>query len=193
MNLERLHAGTLSATTQVAAELFPWEHEHQVALPASIKPEDYMDFYRTRGLASVRCWTAIEQDRVCGIASLYEYSVRREELWLAWFGLKNVARGCGAGARFLDTVIEQAVYEGRRALRLWTTDEAEYQAAVRLYLRKGFVPEEAEALPGETWKTWVFSLGLNGQQVMPWSKLPDHGELCGREAPVCGATFSLAA
>ena len=187
MNLEPLGIETLTATQQVAAEMFPWEHEHQVALPASIRPHAYRDFYEQRRLESVRCWTALESGSVCGMATLYAYERQRDEAWLAWFGLKSAVRGRGAGAAFLDWVISTARDEGRRVLRLWTTDEAEYAAAVRLYVRRGFVPELCDPLPGENWKTLVFTLGLDGRVPMPWSTVSGRGELCGREAPVAHA------
>jgi len=187
MNLEPLSTDTLAATRQVAAELFPWEHEHQEALPASLDPMTHVGFYRSRDLESVRCWTAMEAGSVRGMATLYGYQARKEELWLAWFGLKSVQRGSGCGKKFLDWIVAQARDEGRKVLRLWTTDESEYAAAVRLYQKHGFVPELAPALPGETWKTWVFSLGLDGRVALPWALVPNHGELCGREAPAVNA------
>jgi GNAT superfamily N-acetyltransferase len=183
MNLEPLHAETLRATQQVAAELFPWEHEHQEALPASLCPRDYHGFYLSRGLDSVRCWTALSGATVGGMAMLYSYQARRDELWLAWFGLKAGVRGKGTGARFLDWVISQARNEGRKALRLWTTDEDEYKAAINLYTRRGFSAEITAPLPGESWNTLVFSLGLDGRAPTSWASIPNHGELCGREMP----------
>ncbi len=187
MNLEPLAPETLKATQLVAAEMFPWEHEHQVALPAAVAPQAYRNFYEQRRLDSVRCWTALEAGGVCGMATLYAYERQREETWLAWFGLKSSVRGRGAGSAFLDWVISVARGEGRRVLRLWTTDEPEYAAAVRLYMRRGFVPELCDPLPGESWKTLVFSLGLDGREAMPWATVPARGELCGREAPVAHA------
>lgn len=183
MNLEPLRADTLRATQQVAAELFPWEHEHQDALPASLAPAEHAAFFQQRGLDSVRCWTALNDGSVGGMATLYGYKAQPDELWLAWFGLKSSARGNGAGARLLDWVIELAKSERRRVLRLWTTDEAEYDTAVRLYTRRGFCPEITPALPLETWNTLVFSLGLNGQRPQPWATVQNRGELCGRELP----------
>lgn len=187
MNLEPLHADTLRATQQVAADLFPWEHEHQEALPASLTPHSYQRFYESRGLESVRCWTAMQAGAVGGMAMLYGYQEQRDELWLAWFGLKASVRGSGSGSKFLDWVVSLARNEGRKVLRLWTTDEAEYRAAVKLYTRRGFIPEMTAPLAGENWGTLVFSLGLDGRVPTPWSAQPNRRELCGRELPQANA------
>lgn len=188
MNFQPLNSERLAATQAVAAELFPWEHEHQVALSAAVCPADYAGFYAERRLASVRCWTVhLGAGPVSGLATLYGYRAQPHELWLAWFGLVESARGLGKGAKLLDWLIAAARAEGRQTLRLWTTDEAEYARATELYRRRGFTAEEHPALPGEEWKTFVFSLGLNGVTPMPWSAVPDRGELCGREAPALAA------
>ena len=183
MNMQSLSRETLSVAQEVAVELFPWEHEHQLALSASLDPVGHDAFYRERGLESVRCWTPVEAGRVGGLAMLYAYRARREELWLAWFGLRSMLRGCGAGNRTLEWLVAQARSEGREMMRLWTTDEAEYASAVSLYRRHGFVAETVPALAGENWRTWVFTLMLNGKAVVPWSAVAGRGELCGREAP----------
>jgi len=117
------------------------------------------------------------------MAMLYGYRAQMDEVWLAWFGLSPFARGCGAGALLLDRVITDARKEGRRVMRLWTTDESEYTAAVRMYMRRGFRGEIATPLPGETWNTMVYSLGLDGQIPMPWASVRNRGELCGRVVP----------
>lgn len=191
MKLQPLQAETLLATQQVAAELFPWEHEHQLALPAALHPQRHAAFFAERGLASVRCWTmrpavgAVAE--VAGLATLYGYQAQPEELWLAWFGITPRVRGRGIGSRLLDWVIQQARNEGRRTLRLWTTDEAEYAAAVGLYTQRGFKSELAPALPGEDWRTLVLSLGLDGRDAVSWAAVPGRRELCGREAPTLHA------
>lgn len=184
MNFQPLAVHNLADTQQVAAELFPWEHEHQAALPAAITPDAHVGFYATRRLATVRCWTAhVGKGPVCGLATLYGYRAQPDELWLAWFGLMPCARGMGGGAKFLDWLIGAMKREGRHTLRLWTTDEPEYVRATQLYTRRGFVAEEYPALPGEEWRTHVFSLGLDGHAPIPWSSVLDRGELCGRVLP----------
>jgi GNAT superfamily N-acetyltransferase len=183
MNLEPLNADTLYATQYVAAELFPWEREHQEALAASLSPQTHTEFYDSRDLHSVRCWTAMGQGSVEGMAMLYGYRAQMDEAWLAWYGLCPSARGRGAGSILLDGIISKAREEGRQVLRLWTTDESEYEAAVRMYRRRGFRPEITTPLPGETWNTMVFSLGLYGQIPQAWSSMRNRRELCGREVP----------
>ena len=179
-----LQAETLAATQQVAVDLFPWEHEHQLALAAAQAPAAHAGFYSERGLESVRCWTThLTGGPVSGMAMLWGYRAQPEELWLAWFGLLPAVRGRGAGTKLLDWLIAFARAEGRRTLRLWTTDEAEYTTAMGLYTRRGFMAERHPPLPGENWNTLVFSLGLDGRVPMPWSDVPRRGELCGREAP----------
>lgn len=184
MNFQPLTSERLSATQSVAAELFPWEREHETALAAAVDPQQHLTFFLDRRLASVRCWTALDPaGAVCGLGTLYGYTAQPEELWLAWFGLTASARGNGAGALMLDWLIARAKHDGHRTLRLWTTDEAEYSRATQLYLRRGFAVEDHPALPGEDWRTLVFSLGLDGSRPQPWSAIADRGELCGREVP----------
>jgi GNAT superfamily N-acetyltransferase len=188
MNFQPLDGEHLAATQQVAAELFPWEREHQAALHAAVDPARHRSFFAAHRLESVRCWSVhLEHGPVCGLATLYGYAAQPHELWLAWFGLLPTARGHGGGGQLLDWLIGSARAEGRRTLRLWTTDEAEYERATQLYLHRGFVAEEHPALPGEDWRTLVFSLGLNGQPAIPWSAVLDRGELCGREQPQVAA------
>lgn len=188
MNFQPLEAAHLAATRRVAAELFPWEHEHEQALVALVDPAARVRFFAEHRLASVRCWTVhIGSGGICGLAMLYGYLAQPDELWLAWFGLLPEARGTGHGAKLLDWLIASARAEKRRTLRLWTTDEPEYARAVQLYTRRGFVAESYPALPGEDWHTFVFSLGLDGQKPIPWSAVMERGELCGREMPVVAA------
>jgi len=183
MNLVPLMPDTLVETQQLAAELFPWEHEHQTALNAAVAPSSHAPFLRDRGLASVRFWTSIQFGRVAGLAGLYNYIAQPEETWLAWYGLQADARGRGKGAELLDWVIAEARAEQKRVLRLWTTNEDEYAKAICLYRARGFRNETWSALPGETWETLVLSLGLDGQEPTSWAERSPHSELCGREAP----------
>ncbi|MFT3783055.1 MAG: GNAT family N-acetyltransferase [Nibricoccus sp.] len=183
MNLVPLMPDTLVETQQLAAELFPWEHEHQVALAAAVAPASHADFYRHHHLSSLQIWTTLKAGRVVGLASLYNYVGQPEETWLAWYGLHPSARGKGEGLALLDSVIEQAKTEHKHVLRLWTTDEPEYQKAISLYTSHGFHREPWPALPGETWHTQVFSLGLDGHAAAPLALMHPNAELCGREAP----------
>jgi GNAT superfamily N-acetyltransferase len=179
-----LQAETLAATQQVAVELFPWEHEHQLALPAALDPVAHAGYYSDRGLESVRCWTAqLMGGPVSGMAMLWGYRAHPDEVWLAWFGLLPAVRGHGAGTKMLDWLIALSRAEGRRTLRLWTTNEAEYRTAMGLYTRRGFTAEQHPPLPGEDWSTLVFSLGLDGHVPTPWSEMSNRSELCGRESP----------
>ena len=188
MHLEPLATATLAATQQVAAALFPWEQEHTEALAASLAPDAHAAFFATRRLASVRCWTAhLGASPVLGLATLYGYRAQPDELWLAWFGLVPAARGQRGGAKLLDWLIAHARAEGRRTLRLWTTDEPEYDAALRLYASRGFTAEDHPALPGETWRTLVLSRSLHHIPAIPWSAVLDRSELCGRLAPFAPA------
>jgi N-acetylglutamate synthase-like GNAT family acetyltransferase len=187
MNFVPLMPDTLVETQQLAAELFPWEHEHQTALSAAVAPASHTKFYRDHQLAAVQFWTPMQLGRVAGLAGLYHYSAQPDEAWLAWYGLHSSARGHGKGAALLDWIIAEAAAKHKRTLRLWTTDEAEYAKAMDLYTAHGFRREHWSALPGETWNTYVFSLGLNGHEPLPWAQCTPQGELCGREAPQLAA------
>jgi GNAT superfamily N-acetyltransferase len=187
MQLVPLMPDTLVETQHLAAELFPWEHEHQSSLLAAVAPGVHAAFLRDRGLASVRFWTSIQDGRVAGLAGLYNYAAQPDETWLAWYGLQVDARGRGKGAELLDWVIAEARAEQKRVLRLWTTDEEEYAKAIALYRARGFRSEAWNALPGETWQTLVLSLGLDGSEATTWAQRSPHGELCGREAPQLAA------
>jgi GNAT superfamily N-acetyltransferase len=187
MNLQALEPEQLLATQRIAALLFPWESEHQEALAAVIYPTVRDAFLHRHSLHSVRCWTTKSGHDVAGFASVYGYTAQPDELWLAWFGLRPEFRGRGAGAELLDAVIALAEREGRETLRLWTTDEEEYATAIRLYLRRGFVPEVCAPMPGETWRTEVFSLALRGGRPRLWADVPQRPALCGREEPLVAA------
>lgn len=187
MKIEELSPATLDEARRVTAELFPWEDEHRTALAAAVEPEAYGAFLGARRLARVRFWTAVFDGHVVGIAGLYDYRDMPTETWLSWLGLLPVMRGHGHGARLLDWIIRAAREEGRSVLRLWTTDEEEYQSAIQLYARRGFRAEEYPRLPEETWCTWVMSLGLNGTTPIPWLSFKDRPELCGRTVTAAAA------
>jgi len=187
MNLVPLMPDTLVETQRLAAELFPWEREHQLALAATVAPASHVAFYRDRQLSAVQFWTPLQSGSVAGLAGLYHYTAQPEEAWLAWYGLHSTARGQGRGAELLSWIIAEAAAEHKHTLRLWTTDEAEYAKAMDLYLARGFHRELWPALPGETWHTYVLSLGLDGHEPLPWSQRSPHAELCGREAPQLAA------
>jgi len=187
MKIEELRLAELDETRRVIAELFPWEDEHQTALATSLEPEAHGAFLVERRLERIRFWIARFDNRVVGVAGLYDYRGMPSETWLSWFGLLPVMRGHGQGARLLDWIIQLVRQEGRAVLRLWTTDEEEYAAATRLYLKRGFAVEEYPVLPGEDWRTLVMSLGLNGTTPIPWLSIRDRPELCGRMIPVAAS------
>ncbi len=187
MKIEPLQPALLVDTAQVAAELFPWETEHQIALQAALFPEVHAEFLASRRLARARFWAARFNGRVVGLAGLYDYRGMPSETWLSWFGLVPAVRGHGFGSRLLDYVIVSIRNEGRAVLRLWTTVEDEYLTAIRLYEKRGFSTEEYPPLPGEDWRTLVMSLGLNGTTPIPWLSLSDRPPLCGRVTPPAAA------
>lgn len=183
MKLVPLMPDTLVETQKLAAELFPWEHEHQTALAAAVAPASHPTFLADRQLAAVEFWTPLHENRAAGLAGLYHYAAQPDEAWLAWYGLHPSARGRGQGAQLLNWIIAHATAQKKRTLRLWTTDEAEYARALALYQARGFRTEDWPALPGETWHTLVLSLSLDGHEPLPWARLHPQGELCGRETP----------
>jgi GNAT superfamily N-acetyltransferase len=187
MKIEQLQPTALDEACRVAAELFPWETDHQTALAATLAPEMHSGFMNERHLERVRFWTANFNGHVVGIAGLYDYRNMPTETWLSWYGLLPVVRGQGHGGRLLDSVIGAVRNEGRAVLRLWTTIEDEYSTAIRLYEKRGFIAEECPALPGEDWRTIVMSLGLTGTTPIPWLSIADRPELGGRVIPLATA------
>jgi GNAT superfamily N-acetyltransferase len=187
MKIELLHPALLAETAHVAAELFPWETDHQTALAAALVPETHAEFLASRRLERARFWVATFNGRVVGLAGLYDYRGMASETWLSWYGLLPVVRGQGFGGRLLDRVIASTREEGRAVLRLWTTVEDEYRVAIRLYEKRGFTTEEYPALPGEDWRTLVMSLGLNGTTPIPWLSIADRPALGGRMTPSAAA------
>jgi GNAT superfamily N-acetyltransferase len=187
MKIEPLQPSALDDARKVAAELFPWETDHHTALGAALFPEAHSEFMSPRRLAAARFWTARVDGRVAGLAGLYDYTGMPTETWLSWFGLLPVARGRGHGGKLLDWIIHTVHEDGRSVLRLWTTVEDEYRTAIRLYQQRGFIAEEYPALPGESWRTIVMSLGLNGTTPIPWLSISDRPELGGRIIPAAAA------
>jgi len=187
MKIEPLHSALLADTAHVAAELFPWETEHQLALEAALYPEAHAEFLSSRRLERARFWAARFNGRVVGLAGLYDYRGMPTETWLSWYGLVPEVRGHGFGGRLLDWVVASVREEGHAVLRLWTTVEDEYTVAIKLYEKRGFTTEECPALPGEDWRTLVMSLGLNGTTPIPWLSLSDRPPLCGRVTPPAAA------
>lgn len=181
--IQPLTEASLLEAQALAARLFPWEDEHQAALATAVAGHDATGFLTGRGLHQVRVWCMMNENRVVGLASLYEYRSAPDEVWLAWFGLSPDVRGLGLGSKFLDRIITLARSEQKAVLRLWTTIEDEYAAALQLYARRGFRPEIQPALPGETWQTVVCSLALQGGISRPWRDTLNGAHLCGRVVP----------
>lgn len=180
MHVHALTHERLAPAQRLAAELFTWEAEHQHALHAAVAPSECEPFLDERKLQRVRAWVTEDDAGVDGLVCFYDYWDDTHEVWLAWFGVAPRARGAGRGTALLDWAIETARAERKTVLRLWTTMEEEYTAALRLYARRGFRPEVQPPLPGEEWQTVVFSLSLDGSAVPAVGSNHTGTLLCGR-------------
>jgi ribosomal protein S18 acetylase RimI-like enzyme len=116
------------------------------------EPEELSDFWLPKslefrrqaklefgGVKRLGYHVAVEGRKVIGIIGLYCMDEdSHEAYWIGWFCVNPAFRGRGLGSKLLDLAIKNTKADGKRFLRLYTSDDPNESAAQRLYEKKGF-------------------------------------------------------
>jgi ribosomal protein S18 acetylase RimI-like enzyme len=112
------------------------------ARPVSIDPKVEMN---------ARYWLAVDKKgNVLGTTGLYETSKDQSEAaWLGWMSVRPTYRGQGIGGRLMEFSINQARADGKKYLRLYTSNATGEKTAQGLYKKLGLevVGSEPHPLP----------------------------------------------
>jgi len=104
---------------------------------------------RLGGLSALSgMWIAVnEAGDVCGTTGFYTCTKDEDEAyWLSWFCVCPTQRGQGLGKRLLEFSIDKARADGKKFLRLYTSDDDNEAEAQGLYEKYGFVVTKEEKL-----------------------------------------------
>jgi GNAT superfamily N-acetyltransferase len=109
-------------------------------LKASLKPEINKELYLEFDIMSLKYWVALDtNNRVFGIIGLYTLSYdEKEAYWLGWYCVDPKSRGKGVGKLLLNFVISKAKKDGKKWLRLYTSNEPNERRANEIYDKLGF-------------------------------------------------------
>lgn len=85
-------------------------------------------------------WVYLKGKKVIGIIGLYEYGPSAKTVsWLGWFCVDPAFRKRGIGSELLEYAISKAKAAGKKALKLYTTDDPNEADAQKLYEKYGLV------------------------------------------------------
>jgi putative acetyltransferase len=106
-------------------------------------PAGHVFAFDVSGLKSpdVTVWSVWEAERICGLGALRQFDDDAGEIKSMRTHPDQLRRG--VATRLLDHIITEARRRGLALLSLETGSGPAFEAAVRLYRRRGFVPCEA--------------------------------------------------
>jgi len=134
---------TLQATMDLLLDVFetpPDDFDYPPKwLPAALEPEKHKKLLKDFGNNYYKVWVALDGGKVIGVTGLYATKWDIEEAyWLAWFAVSKKDRGKGVGRKLLEFCIDKAKRDGKKYLRLYTSDGDVEKDAQRLYEKHGF-------------------------------------------------------
>ena len=119
---------------------------------------DYVDDH-------VRYYLAKKDDKIVGITGIYYYDLN--SAWIAWYGILKKYRKQGLGRELLRSTTNLAASMGFKCIRLYT-DFIDYQNAIHLYEKEGFVGEKytSEKL---AYDCRIYSKSLTDDNIQLWN------------------------
>ena len=90
-------------------------------------------------------WVALEKEEVVGIVGLYQPKEDSESYWLGWYAVHPDRRKKGIGKKLLTFAIEKTKRDGKKSLKLYTSDSPKERIAQTVYEKMGF--EEIDRYP----------------------------------------------
>jgi len=85
-------------------------------------------------------WIALDDNgNICGTTGIYTKNKdKHEAFWLSWFCVAKEMRGQGIGKLLIEFTTNIAEEQGKKYLRLYTSDDPNEAAAQSLYEKYGF-------------------------------------------------------
>jgi GNAT superfamily N-acetyltransferase len=166
MQIQALSRSTLSSAIELANLVFPYQKlleradlAFRLSLTSGWIPKLIL---RLMSVAEARYWVALNEDGdVIGVTGLYKYLKDRDDsLWLGWTCVSPIARGNGIGGQLVDFAIAKARSEGKKFLKLYTSNHPNEAAAQYLYERRGLQVVSERALQGSNFKRIYRELDL---------------------------------
>ena len=166
MQIQALSRSTLSSAIELANLVFPYQKlleradlAFRLSLTSGWIPKLIL---RLASVAEARYWVALNEDGdVIGVTGLYKYLKDRDDsLWLGWTCVSPIARGNGIGGQLVDFAIAKARSEGKKFLKLYTSNHPNEATAQYLYERRGLQVVSERELQGSNFKRIYRELDL---------------------------------
>jgi GNAT superfamily N-acetyltransferase len=99
-------------------------------------------------VTSIKYWVALDSNKkVHGIVGLYTLSYdEKEAYWLGWYLVDPKSRGKGIGKLLLESIIKKSKKQGKKYLRLYTSNDPNEKRANEIYDKLGFTPIKSEKI-----------------------------------------------
>jgi len=137
---------------------FPYQSlGERMSLSASIFKEKLIDqiFFVSAKVTQLNYWLDLDEksQKILVTPGLYCYKKdEAEAYWLAMFCVDTAFRGQGIGKKLLNLSINKAREDGKKFLRLYTSNDPNEAAAQILYEKSGFVITGEEKIWGINYK-----------------------------------------
>lgn len=178
MHIEPLSYQTLDAAIKLVNQVFPYQiyqifplhalwEKARFSFPLSLRKNSIVTkiIFSLVGVAEVRYWLAVDQvsSKVIGTTGLYSFKKDKNEVdWLDWTCVAPEFRGQGIGGKLVDFAIEKARSEGKKFLRLYTSNYPNQATAQILYTKRGFRMTGEDKIKGTEFKILYLELELHG-------------------------------
>ncbi len=158
MLIKQLSRKELNEAIQLVNKCFPYQSWlERTSLPASLFQDNLtckIKFLFAK-VTQLNYWVGIDEksQKVIGTTGLYSYKKdEAEAYWLPMFCVDPAFRGQGIGKKLLNFSIDKARADGKKFLRLYTSNDPNEAAAQILYEKSGFVITGEEKVEGTPYK-----------------------------------------
>jgi len=165
MRIEPLSKRTLDEAKNLVNHIFPLQDEWERSdfwLEASLNFGRLKIRLPVKDVRGFGYWVAIEGGNIVGIIGLYgQEDDIKEAFWVGWFCVDPAFRGRGIGRELLEFAIQRSRAEGKKYLRLYTSDDPNEAVAQTLYEKLGFkVTKKNVRQRGGKWNVFYRELKL---------------------------------
>jgi len=141
MNIKSLSEGTLKPAGDLLINTFELDESDFDYPPRWLKASIGTDkkIFDEYGVNYTEYWVALDDSGLVGVVGLYAVNEGKDDTyWLGWFAVSRKARRKGVGSKLLDFAIQKAREDGKKYLRLYTSDSKIEEKAQLLYDKYGF-------------------------------------------------------
>lgn len=152
MKIEPLSKNTLSDVCKLTLKVFHSKVSDEDYPPkwlkASLNPGAKDSPYSDLDVKSLQYWVALNNNgEVIGVIGVYTLTYDYEEAyWVAWYCVDPKSRGKGIGKALLDFVVTKAKKDGKKWLRLYTSNDPNEKRANEMYNKLGFKPIKSKKI-----------------------------------------------